>query len=174
MKTFLFRPLASAGVAMLFASAHAAPIPLVERMVCAGDASGNPDTPCFILPGIASFTLLGDLLSDNASEPDLSDFVQFGGLIANTLYDYSFFNPGERGFGFTYDADAIREVFDASNPLGSALSDAGGNIYAGFFLEDGTEKDAQYSLTLNAVPAPATAALLSLGLVIGAARRRRH
>jgi hypothetical protein len=173
MKTLILQTLAAASLAALSMSASAAPLSILESVACAGDASGNDTTPCFVLPGISAFTIQADLTPETSNEFDLSDFFQFSGLLNSIGYTYTFAQAGESLFGFTYDADSVLEVFDAANPIGTAFTDASGNIFAGIFVEDGATSAGAYSLTFSPVPAPATAALLGAGLLIGISSRRR-
>jgi hypothetical protein len=173
MKTLILQTLAAASFAAFSMNASAAPLSILESVACAGDASGNDTTPCFVLPGISAFTFQGDLAPESRSELDLSDFVQFSGLLNSVGYNYTFAQAGDSLFGFTFDADSVLEVFDSTNPFGTAFADASGNIFAGVFVEDGATSAGAYSLTFSPVPAPATAALLGAGLLMGVSSRRR-
>ncbi len=174
MKISLLQTLAAASFAVLSASASSAPVSILESVACSGDASSDEGTPCFVLPGISAFTFLGDLTPESNPSFDLSDFLQFSGLLANVGYDYTFSQSGASLFGFTYDADSILSVFDSTEPTGTTLADASGNIYAGIFLEDSATSAGTYSLAFSAVPAPTTAALLGIGALIGATSRRKR
>ncbi len=174
MKISIKHTLVAASIAAFCASASSAPLSILESVACSFDASGDENTPCFILPGISAFTFLGDLTPESSPSFDLSDFLQFSGLLANVGYDYTFSQSGASLFGFTYDADSILNVFDSSDPSGTALADASGNIYAGVFVEDSATSAGSYSLAFSAVPAPTTAALLSMGLLMGASAKRKR
>jgi hypothetical protein len=173
LKTLCLQTLVATSFSALSAFAIAAPVSILESVACAGDANGDENTPCFVLPGISAFTFLGELTAEPNNNFDLSDFLQFAGLLNNVAYDYTFSQTGDSLFGFTYDADSVLEVFDAANPIGTAFADAGGNIYAGVFLDDSASNAGAYSLTFSPVPAPATAALLSMGILMGASSRRK-
>ncbi len=174
MKILILQTLAAASIAVLSASAAAAPLSVLESVVCSGDASGDESTPCFVLPGVSAFTFLGDLTPESSQTFDLSDFLQFSGLVSNAGYDYSFSQSGSSLFGFTYDADSVLNVFDATDPMGTAFADGSGNIYAGVFVEDSATSAGSYALTFSPVPVPATAALLGMGLLMGASARRKR
>ena len=171
MKTLIVQTCVAASISALSVGASAAPVPILESVACSGDASGDENSPCFALPGISAFTLLGDLTTESTRSVDLSDFLQFSGLLSSISYDFTFSQSGDSLFGFTYDADSILNVFDSANPLGTAFADASGNIYAGVFVEDSATSAGAYSLAFSPVPIPATAALLGLGLIIGGATR---
>jgi hypothetical protein len=174
MKSLILQALAAASLSTLCLSASAAPLSILESVACSGDASGNDSTPCFVLPGISAFTFQGDLTTETNSEIDLSDFLQFSGLLSNIGYNYAFAQAGESLFGFTYDADSVLEVFDAANPVGTAFADASGNIYAGVFVEDSATAAGAYSLAFSPIPAPATAALIGGGFFMAAFSRRKR
>jgi hypothetical protein len=173
MKIAILQTLAAAAITLFSTTASSAPISVLESVVCSGDASGDDSTPCFVLPGVSAFVLLGDVTPESGQSFDLSDFLQFSGLLANASYDYSFSQSGESLFGFTYDADSVLNVFDSSNPIGTAFADASGNIYAGVFVEDSATIASPYSLGFSPVPAPTTATLLGLGLLLGLGGRRK-
>lgn len=176
MKTPIVKTLVAASLALSSLCLCAAPLSILESVACSGDASGFSESPCFVLPGVTSFIIEGDLTPEGSNAFDLSDFLKISGLLAGAGYDYGFSQSGTNAFGLFFDADSILEVFDSNTPTGSVLADAGGNIFAGFFLEEGATDPSTYSLTINAVPTPASASLLAMGLLFGmiGARKSRH
>jgi hypothetical protein len=173
MKTPIVKTLVAASLTLSSLCLFAAPLSILESVACSGDASGFSESPCFVLPGVTSFVIQGDLTPEGSNAFDLSDFFKISGLLAGAGYDYGFSQTGTSAFGLFFDSDSVLEVFDSTTPTGSVLADAGGNIFAGFFLEDGATDPSTYSLTINAVPTPTSAALLGMGLLLGMTGARK-
>jgi hypothetical protein len=167
MKLPTLKALVATSLAVSSFCLSAAPLSILESVACGGDASGYPTSACFILPSVSSFVVQGDLTPEGSSNFDLSDFLTVSGLLAGVGYDFGFSQSGTSAFGIFFDADSILGAFDSSAPTGSVFADSGGNIFAGIFLEDDATNAATYALALNAVPAPATVALLGMGLLLG-------